>query len=810
MRNQRVAFRLAIWLGFFSVLLPAPGVAAQSAAAGAQVKPSTIQLAGLHRGVTIRRDERGIAYIEAANEEDLYFAQGYVAASDRLWQMDLLRRTARGELSEIFGRATLEEDKRHRTFGFAGLAEQMVGRLSEPLRAAVETYARGVNAFIDSLDEKSLPPEFRLLQYKPRSWHPADSLLIGKIFAESLNTTWQRDLMRAAFTALPQERRDALLPITSPLDVIVVGSDNLKKKPEAINRTSNSVSPLPGDHLLRDLAETTDLMRRSLERVGLYAEDLAASNNWVVSGKRSVTGKPLLANDPHLQASAPSIWHMAHLSAPGLRSAGVTVAGMPGIFIGHNERIAWGMTNVEADVQDLYLEKFDKDNPRRYMTPAGWREAEMRREEIKVRKSPASPETETIEHHVTVTRHGPIVFEQQGARYALAWPALDPTSVELEVYYWIARSRNWQDFRAALGRYKGFPLNCIYADRDGHIGYWAAGRYPLRKLGRGETPQDGAAEAGDWTGYLPFDATPHVYDPPSGMIVTANNRVVGLDYLYYITHDWAAPYRARRIHNLLTARAKLSVEDFRAIQADTYSFPDATFAAEIVKVGRPLAAASSEWRELIAAFDGWDGMMKAESHVAPVSFMMRDAFQRNVLAGALGPELARRYGWANAGTFFDRLITTRPPEWLPKGFDSYEALLLACYKEAQETLTKRLGAEKRQWTWGRLMQLRFTHPLAAAPGVGEQFAVAAVPQNGAGSTVNRAGAVSMRFIADTDDWDNTRMGIVLGESGNPASPHWKDQLTDWQSVNPRPFAFGKNAVVSATKEMLMLVPPASK
>jgi penicillin amidase len=804
--RKPIAFCLVLLLNVLTFLLPAQGLPAQSIAAGAQVNGSTIQLTGLRRNVTVQRDERGIPYIEAANEEDLYFAQGFVVAGDRLWQMDLLRRTARGELSEIFGRATLEDDKRHRAFGFAALAEQMVSRLSQPARAAIEAYAHGVNAFIESLDEKSLPPEFRVLQYKPRSWRPADSLLIGKVFAESLNTTWQRDLMRAAFSALPQERRDALLPVTSPLDVIIVGSDTLKKKPEAINRTSNSMNQLTRYKLLDDLADATDSARRSLERVGLYAEDLAASNNWVVSGKHSVTSKPLLANDPHLQASAPSIWHMVHLSAPGFRGAGVTVAGMPGILIGHNDRIAWGITNVEADVQDLYLEKFEKENPLRYMTPTGWREAETRREEIKVRKSPASPETETIEHNVTVTRHGPIVFEQDAARYALAWPALDPTSIEIEVYYWIAHGRNWQDFRAALSRYNGFPLNYVYADVDGHIGYWAAGRYPLRKVGRGEVPGDGATDARDWTGYIPFEATPHVYDPPSGIIATANNRIVGLDYLYYITDDWAAPYRARRIHDLLTAKAKLSVDDFRAIQADTYSFPDAIFAAEIVKIGRPLAASSPEWRELIAAFDGWDGMMKAESRVTPISFMMRDAFQRNILAGALGPELARRYGWSNSGTFFDRIITTRPPEWLPKGFDSYQALLLACYKEARETLTKRLGAENSQWTWGRLMQLRFPHPLAGAPGVGAQFAVAAIPQNGGGSTVNRAGAVSMRFIADTGNWDNTRMGIPLGESGNPASPHWKDQLADWQTANTRPFAFSKSAVAVGTKEMVTLVP----
>ncbi len=807
MTRKCYAFRLAFLLSLFAALLSTQNPAAQPIAAVAQAKHSELRLAGLRSDVTVRRDDRGTPYIEAANEEDLYFAQGFVTAGDRLWQMDLLRRTGRGELSEIFGRVTLEEDRRRRIFGFGALADQMVGRLSQPARAAIEAYARGVNALIESLDEKSLPPEFRALQYKPHPWRPADSLIIGKIFAESLNTTWRRDLMRGSFSTLPQERRDALLPVTSPLDVIMVGSDNSKKKTGARNRSANSMIRPPGHRTLLDLAEIADTARRSLERVGLYAEDLAASNNWVVSGRRSVTGKPLLANDPHLQASAPSIWHMAHLSAPELRVAGVTVAGMPGILIGHNDRIAWGLTNVEADVQDLYLEEFDKENPQRYLTPAGWREAEIRREEIKARKTPTGSETESVEHHVTVTRHGPIVFEQDGARYALAWPALDPTSIELEVYFWIARSRNWKEFRSAISRYNGFPLNYIYADVDGRIGYWAAGRYPIRKSGEGIVPHDGKTEAGDWKGYLPFDTTPHVYDPPSGVIVTANNRVVGLDYPYYITHDWASPYRARRIYSLLNAKEKLSAEDFRAIQADTYSFPDATFAAEVVKIGKSPSAASPEWREIVAAFDGWDGMMKAESQVAPLCFLMRETFQQKILAGALGPELARRYGWANSGAFFDLVITTRAKEWLPREFDSYEALLLACYKDAREKLTKRLGADKSLWTWGRLTPVNFPHPLAGVPGAGERFAVAPTPQNGGDSTVNRGRAVSMRFIADTSDWDKTRMGIPLGESGDPASPHWKDQYADWQTANPRVFAFSKNAILGGTKETLVLLAP---
>jgi len=808
MKKHQLLFCLA--LGLSSIVLSMQWACGRSSAVSAQARTGTLQVAGLRGNVTIRRDERGIPHIEAANQSDLYFAQGYVVASDRLWQMDLLRRTAAGELAEILGSNALEEDKRRRAYGFAALAEQMAGRLPAPVRASLEAYASGVNAYIESLDKNNLPLEFRTLQYKPRAWRPADSLMIGKLFAETLSSTWQTDMMREALAGLPAERLNELLPSTSPLDVIMVGSDKVVNKRVAVNHRT----PLPGGNasaeMLGEISEITETMNRSLQRVGVYAEDLAASNNWVVSGRHSVTGKPLLANDPHLQPSAPSIWYMVELSAPDLHVAGVTVAGNPGVFIGHNDAIAWGITNVEADVQDVYLEKFAPDNGHRYMTPAGWREVDTRTEEIKVRKNPTDPASDTVAVEINVTRHGPILLEKDGARYAVAWPTLDPTANEFEAYYQINRARNWNDFRTALSGYTGFPLNFIYADVNDHIGYWAAGRYPIRKTGHGTTPYEGATDAGDWTGYIPFDATPHVYDPPSGIIVTANNRLVGNDYPYYITDNWAAPYRAHRIYDLLTAKEKLNVEDFRAIQADTYSYPDAALVAELVKLGQPLQDGSPEWQEMLTALNGSDAMLSAESSAGALSAAMRDTLLRRIVAGALGDDLAKRYSWSGSGTFLNRIITTQPREWLPKEFDSYQALFLAAYKDALELITKRLGANRAQWTWGRLSQVRFQHPLAGMPSVGSKFAVEPVPQSGGNYTVNRGALVSMRYIADLSNWDNTRQGIPLGESGDPASPHWKDQLESWRAVKPPEFAFSKTAVAEAAKETLELVPASEK
>ncbi|HKQ08254.1 MAG TPA: penicillin acylase family protein [Blastocatellia bacterium] len=807
MKKHQLCFCLA--LGLAAIALSMQWACARSVAMRAQAKSGTLEVAGLRADVTVRRDERGVPHVEAANQDDLYFAQGYVVASDRLWQMDLLRRTAAGELAEILGQNALEEDKRRRAFGFAALAEQLVGRLSPPVRASLEAYANGVNAYIAALDKDSLPLEFRTLQYKPRPWRPADSLMIGKLFAETLSSTWQTDMMRDAFAGLPPERVNDLLPSTSPLDLIMVGSDKAVNKRVAVNdRPPARPDRAASAEMLSEISEITETLNRSLQRVGVYAEDLAASNNWVVSGRHSVTGKPLLANDPHLQPSAPSIWYMIELSAPGLHVAGVTVAGNPGVFIGHNDAIAWGITNVEADVQDVYLEKFDPDNPRRYQSPTGWREAETRSEEIKVRKSPTDPAAEPVAVEVVVTRHGPVLLEKDGARYAVAWPTLDPAANEFEAYYQINRARNWNEFRTALSGYTGFPLNFIYADVNDHIGYWAAGRYPIRKTGHGTTPYDGATDAGDWTGYIPFDSTPHVYDPPSGIIVTANNRLVGSDYPYYITDNWAAPYRARRIYELLTAKEKLSVEDFRAIQGDTYSYPDAAFVAELARIGQPLQESSPEWQDLLGALKGSDATLSADS--SALSAAMRDALLRRILAGTLGDELAKRYAWSGSGTFLNRVITTQPREWLPKEFDSYQALYLAVYKDAQELITKRLGTNRAQWTWGRLAQVRFQHPLAGLPSVGSKFAVEPVPQNGGNYTVNRGALVSMRLIADLSNWDDTRQGIPLGESGDPASPHWKDQLESWQTVKPPAFAFSRAAVAEATKETLILAAPKEK
>lgn len=768
-----------------------------------------LKLAGLRQAVTIRRDDRGIPHIEAANELDLFLAQGFTTASDRLWQMDLLRRTARGELSEIFGSGTVDEDKRRRVYGLAAIAKEQVKMLSAPVRRAYEEYARGVNAYIDSLDPKSLPAEFQLLRYSPRPWVPEDSLVIGKLLAESLSSTWMGDIINAAFTDLPDSIRRELRSQVSPWDVLLMGSDDVRKGPPHLTMDGADSNRLTINTDLHSLALIKEMTARSLQRAGLYAPDGAASNNWVVSGKHSMSGKPLLANDPHLEPSAPSVWYMIHLEAPGFHVAGVTFPGVPCVLIGHNDHIAWGATNLESDVQDVYSETLDEQDPTLYKTPEGWGKAVVRHERIEVRKSFQDTASEPISFDVLVTRHGPVVLAKDSKHYALRWTVLEARFLDLPAFYAINRASNWREFCAALSTYSGPAQNFVYADRKGHIGYFGAGKVPIRRTGDGTLPYDGSTDTGEWSGFIPFDKLPHVYDPPSGIIVTANNRIVGESYSYLLTRNWAPPYRARRILDLLSSVPRLTIDDMSRVQRDTYSICAMHFARNVLKIaGRSEPGSNDErWDDTVRLLTEWNGHVDADSRAAPLVLYLRNAFRNRIAAPVIGDDRAKRYGRWIGDSFVDSTIADQTPAWLPREFKTYLELLKACNKDSREELTRRFGADESQWVWGRLAQVRFVHPLATLPLVGQRFVIPAFPQNGSAQslpTINAGANVSMRFIADLGDWDRVQMGITLGESSDSSSPYWSDQLADWRAAKPRVFPFTKRAVAAATKHAITL------
>jgi len=754
----------------------------------AQPTSTVVNVPGVSKQVVVRRDGRGIPYIQASSDADAYFAQGYVTASDRLWQMDLLRRLARGETAEIFGRQTLEEDKRWRKFGFAKIAQDSLQYLSPELRAALDAYTRGVNAYIATLDDRSVPIEFRVLQYLPRQWEPSDTVVIGKILADALSTTWRNDLMRASIASLPKEKVAALTNQVTPYDVVLFGKDAVTNK--AVARGGHQNFDVSG--ILARADEEVELRKRSLERIGFYAEDLAASNNWVISGKRTASGLPILANDPHLQPTAPGIWYMTQIESPSVHVAGVTFPGVPGVVLGHNENIAWGATNVGPDVQDLYVETFDSAG--NYKTPFGNVAATIRKEEIRFRPNALNTATEAVALDVVETRNGVIIAEDNGKKYALRWTARDPKNNEFEAFFYANRAKNWDEFTTALQSYGGATQNFVFADVMGNIGWYAAGKVPIRRIGDGSLPYDGATNDGDWTGYIPFGELPHLYNPPSGLIVTANQRIVGTDYRYtQMSRDASTAWRARRIYDLLKDRSKVTADDVRDVQYDVYNIPLANLAKEIA------AAPVSEETKTLAA--GWDGRMAADSTAALVINEIRVC-----LANKIAAESAPAPAAVIRERILDAAVREKQSIWLPKAFASYGELIRSCDSETLASLSQKYGADRSKWKWGTLAQSRFPHPLAAAPLIGGQFATPAVAINGSGQTPNVASFVSMRLIAMPGRWDETRHVIPLGESGDPRSPHFKDQFDAWKDGTPMIFPFSAAAIEAATREVLYIKP----
>ncbi len=754
----------------------------------AQTTNTQLKIEGLKQEVSVRKDSRGIPYIDAKNDDDLYFTQGFITASDRLWQMDLLRRAARGETAEIFGKMTLEEDKRWRKFGFAKIAEESLPNLSKPLRSALDNYTRGVNAYIATLDDKTLPVEFKLLQYKPRIWLATDTIVIGKILADGLSSTWQNDMLRASLqkTLSPEKFKEVTNQLT-PYDVVLFGKDDAKIKSQ-IAEFKNKVEVSDKD--LQMAENEANVRRTSLDRIGFYAEELAASNNWVISGKRTADGKPIMANDPHLPPRAPGIWYLAHLSSPSVQTSGVTFPGVPGIVLGHNESIAWGATNVGPDVQDLYIETFNAEG--KYKTPNGWETPVIRKEEIKVRKNPLLPETETVNFDVTETRNGVIYTEDGGQKFALKWTARDPKNQEFEAFFMLNRAKNWADFQTALKTYGGATQNFVYADVKGNIGWIAAGRVPIRKTGDGAFPYDGSINDGEWTGYIPFAELPNQFNPASGFIVTANQRIVGNSYKYQqMSRDAALPWRAKRIYELIDANSKITIKNVVDIQRDVKSIPHKKLSDDILK----LSAASND---TLSDLRGWDGKMHAESRAA---LIINET--RNCLANKIANDNKPIPSWIVRERLIWRIVEQKPSNWLPKEFASYTDLYKTCDTESRESLTKRFG---NNLVWGSLSKANFPHPLAAAPLIGMQFATPNIGIDGSGVTPNVGSNVSMRHIAVPNNWDETRHVIPLGQSGNPASPHYKDQFDSWNKGDLPIFPFSKSAVEKAAKETLILSP----
>ncbi|MEO6119128.1 MAG: penicillin acylase family protein, partial [Terriglobales bacterium] len=740
--------------------------------------------------VTVTRDAQGVPHISASTLKDALFAQGFVTAQDRLWQMDTSRRFGRGQLSEILGARTLATDKRQRLLNLTVTAERAIAQLSDEERAHIDAYVQGVNALIER--QKDLPIEFRVLGYKPTPWTAVDSMMVGINISGNLNTQYPTELAREALIKdLPADIVADLYPNSSWRD----------RPPSALPRQQQHLPDAPpeGAPGPDDDAHSGLAWPGGFSAGDACEECVPGSNNWVVSGAHTTTGKPLVANDMHLGHSIPNVWYEVHVKAPGYNVAGVSFPGLPFVIAGHNERIAWGFTNVGPDVQDLYVENFNAAGE--YETPTGWRKPETRREIIKVKDAADVP------IDVVVTRHGPVITpDGDTRRLALKWTIYDPTVLTFR-FYALGQAQDWQQFRTALASFGGSPQNVVYGDVEGNIGYQTAGFIPIRAQGDGLLPVPGNIDAYEWQGYIPFDKLPSVYNPATGMVATANGRITPNGYPHLIANQWGPPFRTERIYKLLESGRKFAPEQMLALQMDIHSEFDRISAQRYVYAIDRQKNASERLRQAADLMRKFDGKMEMESAAATLAAKSRRQLWRLLLEPKVGAQWDK-YAWFNSSVALEKIMNTRPARWLPKNYPDFDALMAAAVQAAVDD--KEAPKSLATWKYGSAYPLVIEHPLfGTIPGLRSLAGPGRHPQSGSGLTVKASGRVfgaSQRATYDLSDLDASTLNIVVGQSGQIFSPYYQNHFSAWYEGKSFPLPFSDGAVSAAAKHRLTLQP----
>ncbi len=777
----------------------------------------TLKLPGLQGKVEVIRDRNGVPHIYADSVDDLYMAQGYVHAQDRLWQMEFNRHVGLGRLAELFGQDLVDEDTFLRTIGLARAARRDLEAADPDTVTHLARYAEGVNAFIHAHTD-NLPLEFVLLGYVPADWEPVDTLVWGKVMAYDLGGNYDRELLRAAIRKeLGDEAMRALIPPYPAAGPFIIPPTvkSFASKPASSARRAAQVPLDIGAPRFSRLLQVNALFGALDHGIG--------SNNWVVDGTKSTTGKPLLANDPHLGIQMPSIWYVNGLHCNTVSAqcpldvVGYSFAGVPGVIIGHNARIAWGVTNAEPDVQDLYVEKLNPANPNQYEYMGKWEDMQRVNEVIKVKGGADVP------LRVQLTRHGPImtdVFEGVTEPLALRWTALDEPSRLFRAVPALNTAQNWDEFRAALRDWDIASQNFVYADVDGNIGYQLAGKIPIRAQGNGTLPVEGWTGENEWQGYIPFDELPMVLNPSDHYILTANNQIVPNEYPHLITVDWSPPYRAQRIEQLLNEKDKLSPEDFQTIQRDVYSLP-------LVELQAYLKSLSTDHfltRRALDYVNAWDGKVEREAQAPALLEATYHALVRDLFAKRLSAETFEMYRLDGSvhRMLIDQLLDDPQNEWwddpATPARETRDDRLKIAYKEGVDFLGGLYGDAPPEWKWGRIHYALFAHPFGEQEPLNLLFNVGPVPTNGHGFTVNaasyrpnkdnyaqRSGA-SMRLISDTAAWDRSLWIHTTGESGQPLSPHYSDLTYRWRDGEYETLPFTRAAVERASAAVLTLEP----
>jgi penicillin G amidase len=752
-----------------------------------------LKLKGLSAAVEIVRDRWGIPHISAREPLDAYFGQGFCHAQDRLWQMELTRRLTAGRLSEVFGKQALDVDRFQRRLGLHRAAEREWRTAEADLRDVLRAYAAGVNACLDGLvASKKLPPEFVLARFQPEPWQPVDTLGFARYLAYSQTPNWESELVRSRLIA----RLGYVAAASLEPDVWQPDSDALPR----LEDWGPPERPEPGE----------------LPPIAL-AGGPGASNAWAVSGARSSTGKPLLANDPHMFPRLPSVFYEAHLAAGGeLNVAGASGPGAPGIIIGHNRHIAWGLTASMADAADLYVERLDPGDSRRTEFAGRWESGSIVREVISV-KGRAQP---WIEEVLITRRHGPLItptpsLADEHRPLALRSMVLEAPSAATAILA-INRATCWDEFRAAARNWGTPAMNLTYADVDGNIGYQLVGSVPVRDRGEGLVPSPGWTGQYEWRGAIPFDELPRAFNPPDGLWANANHDVAKRNH-HFFSREFIDPARYRRIRQVLESKPRHSAVDFGALQADEVSLPARRIAAllvEHVRPRRPLEArALDELRR-------WDGRVSADSAAASIYEVFRNEIVRARHAEALGDLLPVLHGvgphplvGATNSQYF--LQTQRVLDFLERA--PGEAAVQRAFQATIAWLSRRLGPNVGAWQWGRLHQVHLQHPLSVRKPLGLLFDIPSFPWSGDLETVRAGGSwpgtyravgpiSAYRLIADCGDWDNTLSCIPGGQSGQRGSPHYADQVDAWRRVAYHPLSFTRPAIARVQRHTLRLVP----
>src|SRR5271165_2476966 len=812
----------------------------------------TIHLAGLTNPVIVTYDSLGVPNISASSLPDLLFAQGYITAQDRLWQMDMTRRYASGDLSAVLGPEYVKIDREQRILGLRQVAERSVANMTAAQRAQFEAYAAGVNAYI-AQHQKTLPLEFRFLTYFPHVWTAEDSVLVGLAMTQFLNHgLYKEKLLKEKVLAKLGPELTADLFVNSSWRDHPPGAEGpsieneipeqttpdeeespaprklQKQTPQGLKPGSISTLygtpkgvPLQNIRLGEDEKEVPRLAALARDDKGselfgapegtpLQSASLSesadeqlrpGSNNWVVSGAHTASGKPLLSNDMHLDLRIPNVWYEAHLTAGDFDVAGVTMPGVPFVIVGHNRYIAWGFTNLGPNVEDVYIEKFNDKGE--YLTPQGWVAPQHRKEIIEVKGKPE------VNLDVVTTRHGPIITEivpGEKRQLSLKWVIYDP-NVSSTVFFDVDSAKNWQEFRAAFSHFGAPGQNVVYADVDGHIGYQATGAIPIRVAGDGSVPVPGDDDTQEWTGYVPFDQLPNVYDPRSGIIATANGRVTPDGYPYLLSIEWMGPYRTERIYKLLNARKKFTPADMLAIQTDILSEFDRYCAERLVYAVDHTPQASQRAKEAADLMRNWDGTMTTDSAAPTVAYFSRKKVEELLLRPKLGAEW-KEYRWWMSPVWLENVLAHQPARWLPDGYANYDELLTAAVQSAvDDAETPRSLA---LWKWGRVHRVDVRHPFwSHFPILKKGAGPGSLPLSGDTQTVKQVSThfgPSERLTVDFSDLDSSTLNIVNGQSGNIFEEHYNDQWNAYYNGRTFQLPFSAGAVQQAGVHHLRLEP----